>query len=308
MIACSLLLALAALVSSRNAGADASWPPATFGLPREADGAPSFPWTPSSWSHFHELSASVLALARANLALAPPPVTGRDTDADREITIASLGLSGPVRATTFLEGPEAPGPPLPPCPDASTNYGPSRQRDCEPRPALKRAWGGLHHELWFVTIEVFAVQSASILIFAALPAEVSGFTSADFGNIPKYAAMGPHFDDDRWGFNFVGHPLAGSEYYLIARNRRAAPWQGFLYAAAWSTFWEYITEGRYERASIQDLIITPLAGAALGEIRYQIRQAILDPRTGKAPSLPLRLLAIAVDPVEAISNAVPLKW
>jgi hypothetical protein len=174
-----------------------------------------------------------------------------------------------------------------------------------PKKALGR---GLHYSPWFVTLEVAVVQTASIFIFAALPHDVSGFSNPTAGNIVKYASRGPHFDDDRWGFNYIGHPLAGSEYYLILRNRKGTWWQSLIYAAGWSAFWEYVTEGLYEQASIQDLIVTPIAGAALGELRYQLRRALLDPSSGEPRSLPIQLLAIALDPIQAITEFVPLKF
>lgn len=170
----------------------------------------------------------------------------------------------------------------------------------------KKTWRGLHRSPWFVTLELFAIQTTSILVFAALPRQVSGFSDPKAHNIFHYAAKGPHFDDDRWGFNYIGHPLAGSEYYLLLRNRKGTWWQALIYAAGWSGFWEYVTEGLYEQASIQDLIVTPLAGAALGEIRYQLRRALLDPKTGDGRSWPVQLLVIALDPIQAFSEAVPL--
>ncbi len=177
-----------------------------------------------------------------------------------------------------------------------------------PTPTPTPVKEGLHHKLWFVTLELFAVQTASILIFAAMPQDVSGFENPNVGNIFRFAAEGPHFDNDRWGFNYIGHPLSGSEYYLIARNRGATWWQGFLYSFGWSAFWEYVTEGLYERASIQDLIVTPVGGTLLGELRYQVRRSLLNPRTGKADNLALQIVVIALDPVQAISEAIPLDF
>ncbi len=170
----------------------------------------------------------------------------------------------------------------------------------------KKPWRGLHRSPWFVTLELFAIQTTSILIFAALPRQISGFSDPKAHNIFHYAAKGPHFDDDRWGFNYIGHPLAGSEYYLLLRNRKGTWWQALIYAAGWSGFWEYVTEGLYEQASIQDLIVTPLAGAALGEIRYQLRRALLESQAGNGRSWPVQLLVIALDPIQAFSEAVPL--
>lgn len=180
------------------------------------------------------------------------------------------------------------------------------QKPCEP--PSTRTWRGLHRSPWFVTLELFAVQTASIFVFAALPKNVSGFSNPKAHNIFHYAAKGPRFDDDRWGFNYIGHPLAGSEYYLLLRNRKGTWWQALLYAAGWSGFWEYVTEGLYEQASIQDLVVTPLAGAALGELRYQLRRALVDLKTSDGRSWPVQLLIIALDPIQAFSEAVPLDF
>lgn len=186
-----------------------------------------------------------------------------------------------------------------------TEPAPSAPMDAAaPRPDKPRT--RLHHELWFVTIELAALQTATLAIFANLPPEQTGWAKPSVSNIAKYAAKGPHFDNDRWGFNYVGHPLAGSEYYLIARNRKATWWQAFLYSAIWSAFWEYVSEGLYERASIQDLIVTPVAGSALGELRYQLRRELADPRTGQIHGAGFWMLAIMLDPIQSLAELFPL--
>jgi len=75
-------------------------------------------------------------------------------------------------------------------------------------------------------------------------------------------------DGDAWYVNYVGHAFFGSELYLRARTCHFG-WAGSLaFAAAGSTLWEYAFEGNGVRPSLQDLVYTPLAGAALGELRY----------------------------------------
>ena len=85
----------------------------------------------------------------------------------------------------------------------------------------------------------------------------------------------PVWDDDTWYYNYAYHPIVGSEYYLAARNRGWS-WCGSLsYSAAMSAFYEYVPESIIQQPSIQDLFVTPLAGAALGELRYWAKQRIL---------------------------------
>ena len=75
--------------------------------------------------------------------------------------------------------------------------------------------------------------------------------------------------DANKGFtNFAGHPVAGTAYYLIARGNRLPTWLASLYAAGGATTWELIEF--HEKASINDLVVTPVAGIALGESAHQL--------------------------------------
>ena len=85
----------------------------------------------------------------------------------------------------------------------------------------------------------------------------------------------PVLDEDRLFFNYVGHPLGGSWYYLLARDAGLTPFQAFVYSAFASTIiWEYGVEAPAERPSIQDLIITPVAGALVGMVAEKILNRI----------------------------------
>ena len=84
----------------------------------------------------------------------------------------------------------------------------------------------------------------------------------------------PVLDDDVWYYNYVLHPWVGSEYFLVARNRGSTFWQSLTYSAALSTFYEYVPENAIQQPSLNDLLITPIAGALLGEWRYSLKEKI----------------------------------
>jgi len=83
------------------------------------------------------------------------------------------------------------------------------------------------------------------------------------------------WDEDSVFINYVGHPLSGAGYYLIARENGLGPAESFLYSTLMSTiFWEYGLEATAEIPSKTDLIVTPLIGSALGELSYMAREKI----------------------------------
>lgn len=111
---------------------------------------------------------------------------------------------------------------------------------------------------------------------------------------------GPRWDNDNWYWNYVGHPIGGSEYFLLARNRETSFLGSFAYSAGMSAMFEFLIESAYERASYTDLIVTPVTGAALGELRYQAKMAIVDPNTKKAPTLLGKIAVVILDPIDAL--------
>lgn len=91
-----------------------------------------------------------------------------------------------------------------------------------------------------------------------------------FTKPPLFDPSRPAFqwDGDSAFLNVAGHGLMGSELYLRARTCSFG-WAGsFAFAAGASAVWEYAFEGNGVRPSAQDLVYTPLAGMALGELRY----------------------------------------
>ena len=77
------------------------------------------------------------------------------------------------------------------------------------------------------------------------------------------------FDGDHFNTNSVGHPFDGTAYYQIARGNGLSPAGAFLSTVLASTFWEYFVEIP-ENPSLNDLVITPAAGAVIGEATYRL--------------------------------------
>lgn len=82
--------------------------------------------------------------------------------------------------------------------------------------------------------------------------------------------MPPVVDHDLWIINYIGHPYQGGYYFNNMRSQGAGFWPSAMYSMAQSTIWEYGIESFFERPSIQDLIITPIGGALLGEATHRM--------------------------------------
>lgn len=76
-------------------------------------------------------------------------------------------------------------------------------------------------------------------------------------------------DANRIGTNYVSHPFAGTLYYQVARSNHLSPTESFLFSVLGSTIWEMFGEIR-ETTSLNDLIVTPTAGFAIGEPLMQL--------------------------------------
>jgi len=122
-----------------------------------------------------------------------------------------------------------------------------------------KIWGGI------------GVAMVGILMLA--PRSVTkwkeGYIDNAMSNLKRAFNEPPVWDEDHWQINYVGHPYAGSLYYNTIRAQGGSILDSFLFSAIISTGWEYVYEGVAEQPSIQDLIVTPVAGAVLGELIHQ---------------------------------------
>jgi hypothetical protein len=80
------------------------------------------------------------------------------------------------------------------------------------------------------------------------------------------------FDNNKWGTNaLTGHVPVGTTYYWLPRSNDLNIYESILLTMAASSTWEFLVEIR-EVVSLNDCILTPFAGIAMGETTYQLGQ------------------------------------
>jgi hypothetical protein len=104
-------------------------------------------------------------------------------------------------------------------------------------------------------------------------------------------------DTNHLGTNFIGHPIGGTSYYMTARGNHLSIAESFGFTVAGSTLWEYFGEVR-EIVSINDMIVTSLAGPAIGEPMTQLG-AFFD---RSSPALRNRILGVFFGPVKSLND------
>jgi hypothetical protein len=127
---------------------------------------------------------------------------------------------------------------------------------------------------------VGAVGSMGLLYL--MPESITGWNKNTFtlnnlfGKWKENVSAGPVIDNDAWLLNYVAHPYCGAIYYMDARSVGYNAFYSFLYSAGMSTFmWEYGFEALAEVPSLNDIIVTPIAGAVVGELFYLAKREII---------------------------------
>ena len=138
------------------------------------------------------------------------------------------------------------------------------------------------HRLMVNTAVLFGAGVVTLGILELLPEDATAWNKEELRKTPiferwwNHVKKGPVWDKDNMIFNYVLHPYGGAAYYMSARGQGYNTFHSALYSAAISTFfWEYGIEAFNEIPSIQDLIITPLAGAVIGEAFYVLKRSIV---------------------------------
>ena len=132
-------------------------------------------------------------------------------------------------------------------------------------------FGSMFLKAW---MPVTTAEVVLLGVTATLPKSWTGwsahFVRDGINHLERAYTRPPVWDDDWWFHNYVGHPYGGSLYYNSVRSQGASPAQSMFFSAVLSTQWEYFFEAFAERPSIQDLIVTPVAGSILGELTHQL--------------------------------------
>jgi Domain of unknown function (DUF3943) len=160
---------------------------------------------------------------------------------------------------------------------------------------------------------VSTVDVGIILVMRQLPTSFTKWTAdSSTEKIPlrqwqKHVTPPPVFDKDLPTVN-VSHAYSGSGYYTLCRNTPGFSNQEtrhmlecLAYAAVMSTFWEYGVEAFMEVPSIQDLIVTPVGGAVLGEIFHRLqRQIVANGGELLGSKLLGRVVIVLLNPLEEV--------
>ena len=160
------------------------------------------------------------------------------------------------------------------------------------------------------TFLLFGAGIATMGILYLMPSSFTNWEDDGEGPFEKWknnVSDGPVWDKDDFFLNYVTHPYSGAIYYMGARSAGANSWYSFWYSFALSTFfWEYGIEAFAEVPSIQDLIVTPVAGAILGEGFYLAKRHILENDNKLLGSRILGRTAVwLMDPMTEVSD---LMW
>jgi hypothetical protein len=134
-----------------------------------------------------------------------------------------------------------------------------------------RSYGSMFLKAW---VPMTGVEMGLLAVTASLPKSWTGW-SAHFvrdgvNHLGRAYTEPPVMDTDWWFHNYVGHPIGGSIYYNAVRSQGASQRQSTFFTFVLSTQWEYFFEAFAERPSIQDLIVTPVAGTILGELSHRL--------------------------------------
>ncbi len=164
--------------------------------------------------------------------------------------------------------------------------------------------------LWSQTKTIFGLGLGVAGFIALLPEDISNWhRSKDNSLAQKWwnnVKEGPYWDRDKHYINYIGHPYFGGVYYQIARKSGYRQWDAFIYSSLMSTFyWEYGVEAFAEVPSVQDLVVTPVAGWVFGEWMFHQEQAIRSQGGTAMDSEFLGDLALFfLDPVDSIGRGI----
>ncbi len=124
----------------------------------------------------------------------------------------------------------------------------------------------------------------------------------NFETIKENFKHGFEWDNDHLGTNMFAHPYNGSLFYNAGRSNGYNFWQSGLFAIGGSAMWEMFMECEYP--STNDIIATPIGGAAIGEVLYRTSDLVLDDRTTGGRRFGRELAAFILSPMRGFTRIV----
>ena len=128
------------------------------------------------------------------------------------------------------------------------------------------------------------------------------FAYISWNSIKENFRHGFEWDNDHLSTNMFAHPYNGSLFFNAGRANGYNFWQSELFAIGGSAMWEMFMECEYP--STNDIIATPIGGAAIGEVLYRSSDLIIDDRTTGAERFGRELAAFRVSPMRGFTRIV----
>lgn len=113
---------------------------------------------------------------------------------------------------------------------------------------------------------------------------------------------GFEWDNDHLNTNMFAHPYNGSLFFNAGRSNGFNFWQSELFAIGGSAMWEMFMECEYP--STNDIIATPVGGAAIGEVLYRASDLMLDDRSAGGERFGRELAAFVINPMRGFTRVV----
>lgn len=123
-----------------------------------------------------------------------------------------------------------------------------------------------------------------------------------FKTIARNFREGFKWDNDKLGTNTFLHPYNGNLYFNAGRANGFNYWQSELFAIGGSAMWEMCMECEYP--STNDIIATPIGGAAIGEVLFRASDAVLDDRCSGWPRFGREAAAFLLNPIRGFNRIV----
>ena len=141
-------------------------------------------------------------------------------------------------------------------------------------PSSEKDWPGIKRDLVYLV----GWQVVATAIIYNAPFEFSNWSQdeKDMLGFEQWRdnVTNPVWDEDHWAVNYVLHPYWGAGYYIRGRERGFSRSESFWVAVVFSSVYELGVESFLEEPSIQDLIVTPVAGTAVGIYFEKVRDRI----------------------------------
>ena len=162
-------------------------------------------------------------------------------------------------------------------------------------------WRGIKWDTtYFITYQFVVIG-----VLYAAPESLSGWTKEDKEeySLQRWVenVTNPVWDKDKWWVNYILHPYWGGTYYIRGRERGFARLSSFWYAVLLSSLYEYGAEALFEPVSYQDLVVTPVVGALVGEFLFTPIRKWVRAKPGQLNLIDKTVLLLT-DPIGVISE------